>query len=236
VNRPAATDGPVKDGAGKGLKGAIFPTSKWQISGMTGTRLLHLDSGRFGHGPMHISVDGQRILTFAKPSRARPWLVSHEVGVDGRAVAIYAETTDYGDTIHCDVFVGGLSLSGGPPLSAISTRGEDAEASSSSFVSPLDALRLSKQAIQQSAWILPASIGARLFVTSAGRSTIVVSVLFVLYCLLVWAVALMGIRATARFRDDTHFRRLKAIATPTICLATEVLLGVILLGVVTAVA
>jgi hypothetical protein len=93
----------------------------WQIPGPNGPQALVLS--RFsGTGCIDGLVDGRTVLSLLKPSGDRTAIASTPATVDGHQVVVYAETRDLGQTILCDVFVDGYSLTTREPISVIPHR------------------------------------------------------------------------------------------------------------------
>jgi hypothetical protein len=92
----------------------------WQIPGLAGQSFV-LDGERFTGG-IHGSIDGRNVLTCPWPIDERGSTVSPPCMVGGHQIVVYAESWDLGQTVRCDVFVDGRSLSTGELVSVISER------------------------------------------------------------------------------------------------------------------
>ncbi len=121
---PAPRYGPIGSVGIVNLTRGNIPRGKWLIPGQTRPHELKLDSGRLGFGPMHVFVDGVKVLEFPKPNGKRPAVASPRGEIDGFEIVIYAESWNNGDTVDVDVFAGGVSLLTGEPPAALSWRGD----------------------------------------------------------------------------------------------------------------
>lgn len=225
------TVGPVIERVNVSRRGAISPSSRWRVLLDGDLKTLTLDCGHFGLGPMHASVDGTVIGTFDKPSRRNPWVLSSPMAFGSSTVRIYADSRDFGDSVNCEVFVDGVSALDKKPIGSVEELGIEAATANARYISPFDAVRVSRTAIWQTAWMAPAYIGARLAVDPTSR-TLLIGMLFVAYVVVCWTVAKVASQREAGVKPGAYLRRLRAVAGPLVCLVVDIALGVMLLGAV----
>jgi len=200
-------------------KGTIWPRKTWQIAGATGPHVLVLDCGRFGHGPMHATVDGLPALTFAKPSRRQPWVVSPTGTIDGREVVIYADTRDRGDLVGCDVFVDGFSVHNGAPIETLGDRQAKTNTAIAEFVSPFEAGNMARGFISTLTWMaIPFSFSGFAYRFS-DHSQAQVLTWFGIYSAAVLVLLMAAKLAVRRLPTEGWHRRLAASALVLGCFA-----------------
>jgi hypothetical protein len=201
-----------------GLKGAITPAKIWRMTGTTGLHILKLDCGRFGRGPMHLSVDGKRAATFAKPGRKQPSILTAPMAIDGRQVVIYAESRDFGDSVRCDVFVDGTSLWDSSPLAAVAGRTTDARLSSALYRSPLDPIQMSRRIIQ--GWMAAIfGLGALRALIGAAQKSLRSGFMLVIWGVSIWVIGFASLRLLNRVASRPRLRGV---------LATGIIVGCVL--------
>jgi hypothetical protein len=197
-------------------KGVILPGSRWRLPGDVEPS-VRLDCGRLGRGPMHAEIRGERVLTFPKPMRGRGAVVSPPHDVGGHEMVIYAESFDRGNSVTCDVYFDGISLTSGEPVSRIGGRVKvslenDREAALA------EPLRLSRMALVQAAWFVPA------------RTAVVPGVAYTVMALVISVALYLCIR---RVKPDDPHVRLKAFLVPVASVVLQSLLGVAFLSLAT---
>ena len=231
-NNDAKSAFPVPEFRNAGMRGSIGPSSTWVIQGVQDRHKLKLDCGRFGRGPMHVWIDGAIASAFRKPGKAVPSIQSPVIEVDGREIVVYAESSDFGDSIECDLFVNGLSATSGKLLlSSLPERVETVAIASSGYLSPFDSVSLLQRAIKFSAWYVPA-IGFGLVTWRPEGPTIGAVGLAGFMCLGVWGIVLLMLRQVRGLPRSGGRRRILAAATFVASLTFEVTLLVGLLGLV----
>jgi hypothetical protein len=208
-------------------KGVILPGSRWRLPGDVEPS-VRLDCGRLGRGPMHAEIRGERVLTFPKPMRGRGAVVSPPHDVGGHEMVIYAESFDRGNSVTCDVYFDGISLTSGEPVSRIGGRVKvslenDREAALA------EPLRLSRMALVQAAWFVPAGVSARMAFVS-GRTAVVPGVAYTVMALVISVALYLCIR---RVKPDDPHVRLKAFLVPVASVVLQSLLGVAFLSLAT---
>jgi hypothetical protein len=179
---------------------------------------------------MHAHVDGVLVDTFAKPSKMAAWVRSSSITVGAHELVIYAESSDYGDTIRCDVFLDGYSYTDGGPVEELQQRAAIATQANSRFTSPFDSLSLATRFVQTSIWLFPLLGIARGFAWRTEHSALAVGAAASLFCLADWAVAFALLRFLDRAAPKFSHRRLVALGTAVFCCLVDVGLLILISG------
>jgi len=218
VPKPLSSESPPKWKTGT-MKGTIWPQKTWHIAGISGPHILTLDCGRFGRGPMHAILDGIRVLTFPKPSRRQPFVLTSAGLVDGREVLICADTRDRGDLVGCDVFVDGFSLHNGAPVDSLSDRRAATEAVIAAYVPPGEAGRIANLFITTAAaMVIPFSVRGFTYRLTDHNPAQVWS-WFGVYSIAALMVLFVGYRSLRRLPSGGWRRRLAATGVVLGCSA-----------------